>query len=268
MNPPITRVSRRKTSPFTTDYDPVAHTKLCRVCRQWLPCGNFYPQPGGLGGVLAQCKRCQYASRKAKDTPDKRAKRLALTKAWSVKNRAYVAYKQTLTYNKMRPYWRKRNRERLTVAGLPLNEYHRQYRKKNIERTRANARRNSKDRLRINPEKVRAYRKLYRQKNAFEFSARCRVNNAIRRAGVEKSANTSQLIGTTREGLKRHLESLWALGMDWENYGPKGWHIDHKRPCASFDLTDPAQQRACFHYTNLQPMWATDNHSKGAKWSP
>jgi HNH endonuclease. len=56
--------------------------------------------------------------------------------------------------------------------------------------------------------------------------------------------------------------------MSWDNYGRDGWHIDHIRPCASFDLTDPEQQRQCFHYTNLQPLWAADNIRKGAKWQP
>jgi len=51
--------------------------------------------------------------------------------------------------------------------------------------------------------------------------------------------------------------------MSWDNYGYRGWHIDHIRPCASFDLTDPEQQRECFHYTNLQPLWWQDNLRKG-----
>ncbi len=42
-------------------------------------------------------------------------------------------------------------------------------------------------------------------------------------------------------------------------------HVDHIRPCASFDLTRASQQRACFHFTNLQPLWAADNRRKGAK---
>lgn len=51
--------------------------------------------------------------------------------------------------------------------------------------------------------------------------------------------------------------------MTWENHGMRGWHIDHKRPCSSFDLSDPAQQCACFHFSNLQPLWATENLRKG-----
>jgi hypothetical protein len=34
--------------------------------------------------------------------------------------------------------------------------------------------------------------------------------------------------------------------MTWENYGVKGWHIDHIKPCSSFDLTDPIQQKKMF----------------------
>ncbi len=91
---------------------------------------------------------------------------------------------------------------------------------------------------------------------------RKRVNDFV--SGRVKSAKTMVLIGCTREELMAHLESLFTDGMTWENYGRAGWHVDHKRPCASFDLTDPEQQGACFHYTNLQPLWAVDNLSKGA----
>jgi len=51
--------------------------------------------------------------------------------------------------------------------------------------------------------------------------------------------------------------------MTRENHGK--WHLDHVRPCASFDLTKPEEQEKCFHYSNYQPLWAEQNLSKGAK---
>ena len=48
--------------------------------------------------------------------------------------------------------------------------------------------------------------------------------------------------------------------MSWDNHGE--WHIDHRKPCASFDITDSDEQKKCFHYTNLQPMWADENIAK------
>lgn len=60
-----------------------------------------------------------------------------------------------------------------------------------------------------------------------------------------------------------HLESLFKPGMSWENHGE--WHIDHILPLASFDLTDEQQAAKACHYTNLQPLWASENMSKGAR---
>ncbi len=90
-----------------------------------------------------------------------------------------------------------------------------------------------------------------------------RMRRAIKNA--KKSESTMQLTGISLDGLRAHLESLWQPGMTWENHGLKGWHIDHILPCASFDLSDPEQQRKCFHYSNLQPLWAIDNIRKKDK---
>ena len=106
-------------------------------------------------------------------------------------------------------------------------------------------------------------RKIRRKRDVgfrIEDSLRARVKNAIKRNS--KSGSTKNLIGCDSQTLKSHLESKFTTGMTWENYGLHGWHIDHIRPCASFDLSIPEEQRKCFHYTNLQPLWAVDNLSK------
>lgn len=83
--------------------------------------------------------------------------------------------------------------------------------------------------------------------------------------GTNKSASSMELIGCSWWELRLQIEAQWLEGMTWENYSRAGWHIDHIVPLKAFDLTDPAQQRAAFHYTNLQPLWAVDNLRKGAK---
>jgi hypothetical protein len=51
--------------------------------------------------------------------------------------------------------------------------------------------------------------------------------------------------------------------MTKENYGK--WHVDHIIPCAAFNFNNEEEQRRCFHYTNLQPLWAEENIKKGAQ---
>lgn len=72
-------------------------------------------------------------------------------------------------------------------------------------------------------------------------------------------------LGYTLEELVEHLERQFQVGMSWDNYG--AWHIDHKRPCASFDLTDPSEFAACWALDNLAPLWADDNIKKGATYA-
>lgn len=83
--------------------------------------------------------------------------------------------------------------------------------------------------------------------------------------GAGKSAKTKALLGCSIPELRVHLAAQFRPGMSWDNHGE--WHIDHIRPCASFDLSRPEQQRECFNFKNLQPLWAKDNLSKGAKYN-
>lgn len=69
------------------------------------------------------------------------------------------------------------------------------------------------------------------------------------------------LVGCTRVELRAYITAQFLPGQTWENRGT-AWEVDHIRPVASFDLLDPAQQRACFHYTNLQPLWDEINMAK------
>ena len=80
----------------------------------------------------------------------------------------------------------------------------------------------------------------------------------------KKIKTTLELIGCSVEELWNYLEKQFKPGMTRENYGL--WHVDHIKPCASFDLTKPEEQIKCFHYTNLQPLWAAENLSQGAKY--
>lgn len=105
-----------------------------------------------------------------------------------------------------------------------------------------------------------------RTNRAMSLKLRNRIYCALEAAGAKRDAASFELIGCTVTELRQHLEDQFTNGMDWDNYGRNGWHIDHIRPCASFDLSDPYQQRQCFHYSNLQPLWEADNIRKGGKW--
>lgn len=123
-------------------------------------------------------------------------------------------------------------------------------------------------RERYNAQPIVIARKQDRRKRA-KFSPhywlsrrlRSRLYNALK--GRFKAGSAVQDLGCSIERLKEHLESQFQGGMNWDNHGK--WHIDHKKPLASFDLTDRQQFLEACHFTNLQPLWAKKNMSKGSK---
>lgn len=120
-----------------------------------------------------------------------------------------------------------------------------------------------------NKERVRAARRAYLATNPnakISMLLRSRIWEILKEQKAIKTARTLELLGAGVDVVRKHLESQFKVGMSWENHGLYGWHIDHKKPCDAFDLTEPDQQKLAFHYTNLQPLWATENLSKGSKW--
>lgn len=127
-----------------------------------------------------------------------------------------------------------------------------------------------------NPKKVRGYaisrdkkvsREYVRKRRAEspEFRLVCNLRSRIQKAvvGKTKSAKSFALLGMEIPEYRIYLQGQFRPGMSWDNYG-SAWEIDHIRPCASFDLSDPAQQRECFNWSNTQPLFAEENLRKGA----
>lgn len=155
--------------------------------------------------------------------------------------------------------WREENPEKTF-------ETRRRYRLENSKRI-AEGVRKWKQENRARRQRVdRIWKKRQRETNPDWRMRQClskRVWDALR--GItKKGTKTQDLVGCSFSDLRGHIQSQFQPGMTWDNYGQ--WHIDHIRPCASFDLTDPEQQRACFNFKNLQPLWAADNLRKGTKY--
>jgi hypothetical protein len=116
-----------------------------------------------------------------------------------------------------------------------------------------------------NREHRRAY---FKNKHATDVNARLayrlrvRMWDALRRG---RAGSAVKDLGCTIDEFRTFIERKFAPGMSWANYGK--WHLDHKKPLASFDLTDRDQFLKAAHFTNYQPLWAVDNIRKGAKTS-
>ena len=159
--------------------------------------------------------------------------------------------------------WREKNKIKLENEKDKRKEYSKLWYEKNKERLktiRKNYYNKTKEETRARKAQYMTnYRRVYPEKR-LAHCLRVRINQTLK--GKTKVGSLEEVTGLNTLNLKAYLESKFKPGMSWENYTYHGWHIDHIRPCASFDLSDPEQQKQCFHYTNLQPLWRTENLSK------
>jgi len=156
-----------------------------------------------------------------------------------------------------RKEYRDKNKEKISIKNREYTiknkekkaEYDLKYRKTNKEKIK-NHKRNWEIKNKNNP--------IFKIKR----NLRRRINHVI--IDGYKSDHTQNLLGCSFIEFKKYLESLFIEGMSWDNYGvgENKWHIDHIRPCCDFDLSKEENQRICFHYKNMQPLWQKDNLKK------
>jgi hypothetical protein len=116
----------------------------------------------------------------------------------------------------------------------------------------------------------RRQRQRHREATDIQYKLKRRLRARLHKVikSNVKTGSAVGLLGCPVDSLKTHLEASFyphpvtGAAMTWDNYG--AWHIDHIKPLANFDLTDHADLVVACHYTNLQPLWAEDNLSKGA----
>ena len=124
-------------------------------------------------------------------------------------------------------------------------------------------------------EKRKAYTKAYR-KNRRQTDPVYKLHKNLSSGfcnwikGNQKTCRTEQYVGCTYQELLDHLESQFGEGMSWENHGvgDNKWQIDHFKAQSRFDPTIEEEAFKCWHYTNLQPMWSSENISWKDKPKP
>jgi hypothetical protein len=240
--------------------------KICTKCKVEKDLGCFSKRKSGKLGLRSACQDCikiqkqEYYQRDKSRIKTVRAKYLRSNKQKIKLSKAEYEFKNKERRQAQKKEYSEKNKETIRAQKkiyrdrAENKEKHRVYRIEYNKNNKEKTNKRERDRIKTEPN-YRLLRLL-----------RCRVSEALK--GKSKSASTIELLGISVEEAKRHLESQFTEGMSWENHGLRGWHIDHIRPCASFDFSDPAQQKACFHYSNLQPLWAKDNREKSDKYEP
>jgi hypothetical protein len=141
-----------------------------------------------------------------------------------------------------------------------LKEKQKIYAKKYREENKQIIKEKKKLKFQREKEKINHQNRVRYSEN-INYKLKCRLRHRLRMAlkGNFKSGSAVDDLGCSIPELKVYLESKFSPGMTWDNWNDVGWHIDHIKPLASFDLTDRKQFLEACHYTNLQPLWAKDN---------
>ena len=88
-----------------------------------------------------------------------------------------------------------------------------------------------------------------------------RLRDFIKQKKFVKNSKIFEVIGCSPNELKKHFELKFVEGMSWNNHGE--WHIDHIIPLSSAKNMEELYKLN--HYSNLQPLWKTDNLKKSNK---
>ena len=269
--------------------------KVCSKCGIKKSKSEFHRQANGDGGLNSQCKECINAARKIYyDTHREELKEKSrkyrekhpekareATERWAKENPQRVSEsgkksrdkrkKQTHEYNIL---YRQKNRDLLIERSrqnyIADPEKYRKRSGKWIKNNREKANKmratymsNPDNRERV--QKITAKQSKIRRESDPTYKLITTIRSTINRAIMRnsKGGRAIELLGCSIDELKKYLETQFKPGMSWDNWSQDGWHIDHITPISFFDLAGSMQQKRCFNFINLQPMWAKENLSKG-----
>jgi hypothetical protein len=225
--------------------------KTCSACKIEKEESEFHVSSKAKTGLQKQCKECR-----------------------NFKARQYVK-KHKEKYKEHRYKWLSQNRDkdnlnkkirRKRVKGTDKEEKRKEYTKEQRQEM-YRKRKSNPEWLERKRKKAREYERNRRKNILYRIENQIRCRTAIAIKGGPKIGKYEKYIGCTTEELKQYLENKFLPGMTWQNWGRYGWHIDHIIPISSFDLSNENDFLKAFHFTNLQPLWASDNLSKGSKIS-
>jgi hypothetical protein len=219
--------------------------KLCGSCKEVKSANAFGVECSRKDGLSSWCKPC-------KNMYNVSAKGRASKDAWRLSPEGVEYHKTYETAYMSDPlnHARKMSKQKNNRNQNPHRKrIDKEYTFKYTRREETKARKNEKRRqLRRTSVEYRMMERL-----------RGRIKDVLKH---RRPFSVSKSLGCTPVQLRTYLEDKFQPGMTWANWGLYGWHIDHIKPLASFDLTDPKQYQAAVHHTNLQPLWALDNLRK------
>ena len=212
--------------------------KRCSKCKQHKPLSEFYPNKHMRDGYSNQCRKCMNEG----------------SKRYRDSHKEY--------YKEYGRKWYEAHKEEVSAAGRAWYLAHRD---DALERSRI---RRQEKREEMLPYFREYYKKKWKSDPQHRLSRL--ASHAIRQSLHENKSGRhwEELVGYTLADLTQYLESQFLPGMTWQNMRHDGWTIDHIKPIKahSFFSPDDPEFKECFALSNLRPMWAKDNYSKGAKY--
>ena len=179
-----------------------------------------------------------------------------------------MPYKNPEKHRECKARWRANNPDYQTryraANRKKFREYKTRYRTANPEKRRAQVARYRA----ANRNKINAYHAGYLAKNPnrrLSLRICIAVNKSLRYK--KQGRHWETLVGYTLADLMAHLKARFLSGMTWENMGRGGGQVDHIIPVSAFNFerAEDVDFKRCWALSNLQPLWESDNLSKGAR---
>lgn len=241
--------------------------KTCTCCRQLKDISEFYLKNKNNPVPRSYCIQCHAEKRKKHYEENKNI--------YAEKQRIYRQENLETCSKRSKEYYKnnKEHHNKITKNYYEKNIEHvskqyAEYREKNRQKIRDRYKEYyQKNKKKINKKNLEYRKNRYKTDPIYKLHSDIsrRIRKALKNNKELKSKSTIEYLGCDLDFLRNHIETQFREGMNWDVFFIGEIHIDHIRPCASFDLTDPEQQKTCFHYSNLQPLWAKENHEKRDK---